>query len=72
MILNNPPKAIIVLVALFCITLLMITRSIESEAGVGLLGLIVGYAVGNGIAAKNGDAVEPIISRKSDNNEGES
>jgi len=39
----------------------MITSTIESDAGLGLLGLIVGYAVGNGIAAKQGEPVEPII-----------
>lgn len=59
--LNNPPKFYIVMFALICITALMMTQTISSEAGLGLLGLIVGYAVGNGIAAKDGDKVEPII-----------
>jgi hypothetical protein len=59
--LNNPPKFYIVILALVCITILMITKTIDSDAGLGLLGLIVGYAVGNGIAAKQGEAIEPII-----------
>jgi len=59
--LNNPPKFYIVVLALVCITVLMVTGTISSEAGLGLLGLIVGYAVGNGIAAKEGDPVEPMI-----------
>lgn len=59
--LNNPPKFYIVILSLLCITVLMIVNTIDSDAGLGLLGLIVGYAVGNGIAARDGDKVEPII-----------
>jgi hypothetical protein len=59
--LNNPPKFWIVVLALICITVLMVTGTIDADAGLGLLGLIVGYAVGNGIAAKQNDPVEPII-----------
>lgn len=61
---TNPPKALIALVALLCITALLITGSIASDAGTGLMGLIVGYAVGNGIAAKSGQSVDPIIGRR--------
>lgn len=60
----NPPKAFIALVALVCITVLMVTQRIPSEAGVGMLGLIIGYAVGNGIAARAGDDVQPIIGQR--------
>lgn len=59
--LNNPPKFYIVVLALICITVLMVTGTIESDAGLGLLGLIVGYAVGNGIAAKQNEPIEPIL-----------
>lgn len=59
--LNNPPKFYIVIMSLICITTLMITNTIESDAGLGLLGLIVGYGVGNGIAARNNQQVEPMI-----------
>lgn len=61
--LNNPPKFYIVVLSLICITILMIFGTIDSDAGLGLLGLIVGYAVGNGIAAKDNEPVEPIIGR---------
>jgi hypothetical protein len=64
-VLNNPPKALIILVALICITALMVTNSIDETAGAGLIGSIVGYAVGNGIAAKNGETVEPIVKQRS-------
>jgi hypothetical protein len=58
---TNPPKALIALAAMVCITLLMITDSIGSDAGLGLLGSIVGYAIGNGIAAATHHKVDPII-----------
>lgn len=59
--LNNPPKFYIVILSLICITVLLVTNTIDSDAGLGLLGLIVGYGVGNGIAARQGEPIEPII-----------
>lgn len=61
---NNAPKWVIVMASLGCITLLMLTNTIDSDAGLGLLGLIVGYGVGNGIAAKSGEPVEPLVKSK--------
>jgi hypothetical protein len=61
---TNPPKAMIALAAMLCITVLMITESIGSDAGLGLLGSIVGYAIGNGIAAASHTKVTPIIGEK--------
>ena len=63
----NPPKALIALVALVCITVLMATDSISRDAGVGLLSAIIGYAIGNGLAARAGVSVDPIIGRKKGN-----
>ena len=60
----NPPKALIALVGLVCLTVLMAVNAIPSEAGVGMIGSIIGYAIGNGIAAKTGSAVDPIIGKK--------
>lgn len=62
--LANPPKALIALVGMIVIAILMIADSIASEAGTGMLGSIIGYAIGNGIAAKNGTAASPIIGPK--------
>ncbi len=64
MILQNPSKALIALVALVCITVLIAVRAIDANQGLPIITMIVGYAVGNGIAAKKGDPVEPIIGRK--------
>ena len=61
---TNPPKALIAMVAMIVIAVLMISDSIASEAGTGMLGSIVGYAIGNGVAAKTGKPVQPIIGPK--------
>jgi hypothetical protein len=60
----NPPKALIALVGMLCITALMIANAIPSEGGTGMLGAIIGYAIGNGIAAGTGKPVDPIIGSK--------
>lgn len=60
----NPSKALIALVGLVCITALMATNSIASDAGLPIVTTIIGYAVGNGIAARKGDPVDPIIGKK--------
>lgn len=65
MTLANPPKALIALVALLCITLLRALDKLDQASFNAIGGLLVGYAVGNGIAAKNGQQVEPIIGAKS-------
>lgn len=64
MSLANPSKALIALVGLICITVLMVTDSISQDAGIGLISAVIGYAIGNGIAAKTGTPVEPIIGKK--------
>jgi len=61
----NPSKAMIALVALICITVLLAVDAVDESAGSGLIGMIAGYAVGNGIAARRGDEVTPIIGKKS-------
>jgi hypothetical protein len=57
----NPSKAGIALAGLACITVLMLFERIPTEAGTGMLGAIVGYAIGNGIAASSGKPVTPMI-----------
>jgi len=67
MTLQNPSKALIALVALICITVLIAVRAIDSNQGLPIITMIVGYAVGNGIAARKGDPVDPIIGPKNGN-----
>jgi hypothetical protein len=64
MTLANPPKALIALVALILISGLMAIGAITTEAGIPIFTMIVGYAIGNGMAAKAGVPVEPIIKAK--------
>jgi len=60
----NPSKAFIALVSLVCLTVLIAVNAIDQDAGLPVITAIVGYAIGNGIAAKQGQAVQPIIGRK--------
>lgn len=60
----NPSKAFIALASLFCLTVLMIHGSVRADQGLPVLTAIVGYGIGNGIAAKTGQSVDPIIGPK--------
>ena len=54
MIISNHPKALILLVALICITVLLALGKITTEAGLPIITAIVFYGIGNGVGAKNG------------------
>jgi hypothetical protein len=60
----NPSKAFIALASLICLTVLIAVKAITSDAGLPVITAIVGYAIGNGIAAKQGQPVQPIIGAK--------
>jgi len=64
--LTNPPKALIALVALICITVLRALDKLDQASFNAIGGLIVGYAVGNGVAARQGQRVDPIIGPRHD------
>lgn len=64
MTISNPPKALIALIGLICLTILLALGAIDKATGTGMIGTILGYAVGNGIAAKQGVPVNPIIGNK--------
>jgi hypothetical protein len=66
MTLANPPKALIALVALILISGLMAIDAITTDAGMPLFTMIVGYSIGNGVAAVSNKPVQPIIGRKND------
>jgi len=63
---TNPPKALILLVALLCITILLTTNSIDQNAGLPMISAIVFYGIGNGVAAKNGKDTPKIFGPKND------
>ena len=58
---TNPMKLAAIIAAMTLITILMVTNSVNEVTGVGLLGSLVGYIVGNGVAAKRGTPVTPAI-----------
>lgn len=60
----NPSKALIALVALICITVLLAIDAIDKATGTGMIGTILGYSVGNGMAALTNKPVDPIIKKK--------
>lgn len=60
----NPSKALIALVGLICVTVLIATNSIDGNMGLPIITMIVGYSVGNGMAALTNKPVEPIIRKK--------
>jgi len=60
----NPSKALIALVALICMTVLLGVNAIETDQGLPIITMIVGYSVGNGMAAITGKQVDPIIKKK--------
>lgn len=59
--LANPPKALILLVALVCVTVLMALGKISPEAGLPVITAFGGYGIGNGVAARSGKVAEPVI-----------
>ena len=63
----NPSKAFIALVGLICITVLIAIGKVDMSQGMPVITLVIGYAVGNGIAARSGEPVQPIIGPKVDN-----
>jgi hypothetical protein len=60
----NPSKALIALVALICMTVLIAVGAIDQDQGLPIITMIVGYSVGNGMAALSNKQVEPIIKKK--------
>ena len=64
---TNPPKALILMLALICITVLLAVNSIDEAAGLPIISAIVFYGIGNGVAAKGGKDSPKIFGPKNDN-----
>lgn len=60
----NPPKALILLVALLSLVLLMAIGKVNTEAGMPILTAIVFYGIGNGVGAKQGAQSPKIFEPK--------
>ncbi|MEY2580529.1 MAG: hypothetical protein QOE09_378 [Ilumatobacteraceae bacterium] len=59
-------KLFLAALGMICVTVLMALNSIESAAGMPIITLIVGYCVGNGIASKQDQPVQPIFGSRRD------
>lgn len=64
MTVNNAPKFWLLIMGLICLTSLMIADKIDMASGVPILTMVVGYAIGNGVNAKNGEAPSNIFGKK--------
>ena len=64
MTISNPSKALILLVALLCITILVGIGKVTTEAGLPIISAIVFYGIGNGVGAKQGQQSPKIFEKK--------
>lgn len=64
MTIANPPKALILLVALLSLVLLMAIGKVDTEAGMPILTAIVFYGIGNGVGAKQNQQSPKIFETK--------
>ena len=61
---TNPPKALILMLALVCLTLLLSIGKIDQNAALPMISAIVFYGIGNGVAAKGGKDSPKIFGPK--------
>lgn len=66
---NNWPKLLLILAVVVGIFALLLAGKTELQDVDKYLTLIVGYIIGNGIAAKKEQPVEPVISSKGQHND---
>jgi hypothetical protein len=60
----NWSKLVTAVTALLCVTILMIAERIDDAAGIPVITLVLGYMLGNGVAAAQNTNVQPIFARK--------
>lgn len=66
MLVNNPPKFWLLVLAMAGTFVLMALGTLNADQGLPIITAIVGYGIGNGIAAKNGEPVQPVFGPKGD------
>jgi hypothetical protein len=60
----NWSKLVVAVVAQVCVTALMATGAVDAAAGIPVITLVLGYMLGNGVAAVSNSAVQPIFARR--------
>ena len=63
---TNPSKAFILLVGLISVVVLMALDKVSTEAGLPIVSAVVFYGIGNGVAARSGVPVQPVIGKRDD------
>lgn len=61
---NNPYKFAIIILSLVLMGVMVVTNKAEWNDLDQYFALIVGYGIGNGVAAKRGQPSEPVFSPK--------
>jgi len=69
MTIGNPPKALILLVALLSLVLLMAIGRVDTSQGMPILTAIVFYGIGNGVAASKNQESPKIFQHKTPPND---
>lgn len=64
MLVNNPPKFWLLVVVLVGVFVLLGIGRMSGDQGLPIITAIVGYGIGNGIAARNGEPVSPVFAPK--------
>jgi hypothetical protein len=60
----NWPKLVGIMLAMILLSVVFVTGALSESGYLGLMGLLVGYLVGNGVALRAGDPVEPVVGRQ--------
>lgn len=60
---NNPPKLVGVLLGMIMLGVLMAMHVIVQDVGAPMFTLFIGYLVGNGVAAKHDEPVQPMLGK---------
>jgi hypothetical protein len=63
---TNPPKALILMLALCCLTILLSLGKLEQDVAAPMMTAIIFYGIGNGVAAKSGKDSPKIFGPKND------
>lgn len=66
MLVNNPPKFWLLVLAMVGTFVLLAIGTLSGDQGLPIITAIVGYGIGNGIAARNGEPVQPVFGPKGD------
>lgn len=62
----NYLKVLIIGLTIVCMTILMALHSISETVAIAIIGPLVGYLVGNGVATKQGISSPPVFAPKED------